>query len=203
MSCFTLRQSWVFYLIVFILLLLSSVCLWTHPLSFSLRLPKQEVSSSALKSCDKKSKLPRTSSTARVSSDDELFNMERSFCGRTRINIKGRSHTVSVLTGVCICVYINTHRYLQDGCQVQCLVFQGSQLLLRAALVLKHLLQLCDQDSQPESLGSALDTAHHRPPRGRSSSCGWGRCYSWGLSSWCGQGRGRIWLTFWGVLEQM
>lgn len=106
-------------------------CLWTHPLSFSLRLPKQEVSSSALKSCDRKSKLPRTSSTARVSSDDELLSRERSFWGRTP---QGMKTTHSVFNNRCVCVC--AHRYLQYGCQVQNLVVQGSQLLLRAALVL-------------------------------------------------------------------
>lgn len=54
-------------------------CLFTDPLSFSLRLPKQEASSSAFRSFDKKSKLPRTSSTTRVSCDDELLSSDRSF----------------------------------------------------------------------------------------------------------------------------
>lgn len=54
-------------------------CLQTHPLFFSLKLPKQEVSSSVLKSCDRKSKLSRTSSTHITSSDDELHIRERPF----------------------------------------------------------------------------------------------------------------------------
>lgn len=60
----------------------------THPLSFSLMLPKQEVSSSPLRSRDRKSKLPRTSSTASVSSDGEFLRRDRSFC-RRRVEHQG------------------------------------------------------------------------------------------------------------------
>ena len=92
MSCFTVCQCVLFFF-----------CLWTHPLSFSLRLPRHEVSSSPLKSFDRKSKLPRTSSTARVSSDDELLNRERSFWRRTPQSIK-ITHMFPLL--VCVFVYM-------------------------------------------------------------------------------------------------
>lgn len=81
----------------------------THPLSFSLTLPKHEASSSPLKSCDRKSKLPRTSSTAKVSSDDELLNRDKSFWRRTtHIN-----YDQFLSVHLCVCVCINTHRYLE------------------------------------------------------------------------------------------
>lgn len=90
MSCFAVRRCILFFF-----------CLWTHPLSFSLRLPKHEASSSPLKSFDRKSKLPRTSSTARVSSDDELLNRERSFWRRTPQSIK----ITHMFPYWCVCVY--------------------------------------------------------------------------------------------------
>lgn len=59
-------------------------CLQTHPLLGFLRVLKQEVSSFALASYDRKSKLPRTSSIPRVSSGEEHLNRERSFWGRAQ-----------------------------------------------------------------------------------------------------------------------
>jgi len=177
--------------------MLFSVCPPTHPLSFSLRLPKQEVSSSALKSFDRKSKLPRTSSTARVSSDDELLSKERSFW-------KGKEkHYARFPPGVWKCLSANTHRYLQDGCQVQYLMVQRSQLLVRATLALECFFQLCDHRSQSEGLGPALGTAHRWPRRGRGSFRRRGWRGSWSASRRCGWGCSRVCLSVWGVLDVM
>lgn len=136
---------------------LAVFCLCAHPLSFSLRLPTQEVLPSSLKSSDRKSKFPRTSSTARVSSDEELLSRERSFW---KTATSGRfSHSL-------VCPAVQMCRYLQDGCQVQYLVVQCFQLLIRAALALQALLQLSYQDSQPQSLSPALGPAHSQPAWG-------------------------------------
>lgn len=64
----------------------SFACWQTHLCSGFLRLFKQEVSSSVSKSRDRKSKLPRTSSSPRVSAGEEHLNRERSFWGRAEEN---------------------------------------------------------------------------------------------------------------------
>lgn len=128
-------------------------------------LPKQEVSSSALKSLDRKSKLPRTSSTASVSSDAELRSRERSFYRRKQNLRPGSGPDHSVLM---FC-------YLQDGSQVLDLMLQSSLLLFSVALNAKRFLQLRHQDRQPNGLRSPRGAA--RPGsdrrRGRSSRDSW------------------------------
>lgn len=89
-------------------------CWETHPSSGFLRLLRQEASSSVLRSWDRKSKLPRTSSKPRVSAGEEHLNRERSFWGRARDNAHCRCqgerggqtpgcHRGGVCARVCVC----------------------------------------------------------------------------------------------------
>lgn len=68
-------------------------CSITYPVSLSRTLPMQEMSS-ALKSVDRKSKLPRTSSTARVSVE-EVLNILRSLCGVAQNNNSELKNTLT------------------------------------------------------------------------------------------------------------
>lgn len=80
--------------------------------------------------------------------------------------------------------------YLQDGGQVQQVVLQSSQFLLRAGLAGKQLTELGYLGPDPEGPGPGLPSAGLRGGSRRG-----------GLNTPSGHGRGGMRLKFWGVLE--